>query len=414
MRTLVTLAIFLVVGFIGSRGYVSRATHRLPLTGLFASGLEFLLLGAIAGPHALDLISQNVINDLEPMVYLALGWIGLLFGIEMAFDQVRQVSRSLFRFLFVDTVASLVFFSAAMFFLVDFAFPGMALNDRIVWSVLLGITASFSSPTIVALATQRLPSRGPLTNTMRIASALSPLFPLIAFGLLFMLVHPRFFAFEGIGSGLLWWVFVNAGGLVLGMLMVLFTHEKATDDEMLLVILGTVFIVGGVCYFLQISALYTGMVMGVVVGNLSRRRDQIFRELHYVEKPIFFGFLIVVGAMAAPPDGRTLLLVVAYVVLRWGMKHQVTGAVAVAGLPDLRQYGRRVGLVLSGQGMMAVAIVLDANLASTDYELSGVLTVVALAVVINDTVGYLLARRTLIASGEASPRAPGRKQGGAG
>ena len=413
MRTLVTLAIFLVVGFIGSRGYVSRVTHRLPLTGLFASGLEFLILGAVAGPHGLNLISQGVLDDLEPMLYLALGWIGLLFGIEMVFDQVRQISRTIFRFLFVDTVVSLIFFSLVMFFLVDVAFPGMALNDRIVWSVLLGITASFSSPTIVALVTQRLPSRGPLTSTMRIASALSPLFPLIMFGLLFMLVHPRFFAFAGVGSGLLWWVFVNAGGVVLGLVMVLFTHEKASDNEMLLVVLGTVFIVGGVCYFLQFSALYTGMVMGVVVANLARRRDQIFRELHHVEKPIFFGFLIIVGAVAAPPDVRTLLRVIVYVLLRWGMKYQLTGAMAVAGLPDLRQYGRRAGLVLSGQGMMAVAVVLDANLASTDYELSGVLTVVALAVVINDTVGFFLARRTLIASGEVSPRAAGRNRGGA-
>ena len=412
MRTLITLAIFLVVGFIGSRGFVSRATHRLPLTGLFASGLEFLLLGAAAGPHGLDLISQNVINDLEPMVYLALGWIGLLFGIEMAVDQVRQISRNIFRFLFVDAVASLVFFSLAMFFIVDLIFPELATKDRILWSVLLGITASFSSPTIVALATQRLPSRGPLTNTMRIAGALSPLFPLVAFGLFFMLVHPRFFAFEGVGYGLLWWLFVNAGGLVLGLVMVLFTHEKAKDDEMLLVVLGTVLIVGGVCYFLQFSALYTGLVMGVVVGNLSRRHDQIFRELHHVEKPIFFGFLIIVGAVAAPPDLRTLLLVTVYVLLRWGMKYQLTGAMVVAGLPDLRRYGRRAGLVLSGQGMMAVAIVLDANFASTDYELSRVLTVVALAVVVNDTVGYLIARRTLIASGEVSPRAAARHRGG--
>lgn len=414
MRTLVTLAIFLVVGFIGSRGFVSRATHRLPLTGLFASGLEFLLLGAVAGPHGLNLISHNVIVDLEPMVYLALGWIGLLFGIEMAVDEVRQISRSIFRFLFVDTVASLVFFSTAMFFAVELILPGMAMDDRVVWAVLLGITASFSSPTIVALATQRLPSRGPLTSTMRIAGALSPLFPLIAFGLLFMLVHPRFFTFGGLGSGMLWWLLLNAGSVVLGLVMVLFTEEKATDDEMLLVILGTVFIVGGFCYFLQFSALYTGMVMGVVGANLSRRRDQVFRELSYVEKPIFFGFLIIVGAMAAPPDARSLLLALLYVILRWGMKHQLTGSVAVAGLPDLKPFGRRSGLVLSGQGMMAVAVVLDANLASTDFELSGVLTVVALAVVINDTVGYLLARRTLIAAGEAAPRGAGQRRGGGG
>ena len=403
MRTILTLAVFLVVGFIGSKGFVARATHRLPLTGLFASGIEFFLLGILAGPGAFNLITAEVITDLEPIVYLALGWIGLLFGIELSWDSVKHISRSIFRFLFVDAAASLTVFSLIMFFVTRSLWPHLDMRDWMIAAIVCGITASVSSPMVVALATQRLPSRGPLTNTIRIASAVSPLFPLIAFGALFMVIHPRFFSFEGFGWGLLWWLFLNVVGVVMGFVMVLFTQERSSDNEMLLLILGTVFLVGGTGYFLQFSSLYTAMIMGLIVGNFSRRRDQIFRELHRVEKTLYLGFLLIVGTMSVLPDLSTIIIIVVYVVFRLLMKFLLTGFVATQGLPDIRKYGRRVGLTLTGQGVMAMAIALECRLASTEFALQSVLTVVAFAVLINDVVGYLLARRTLILCGEASP-----------
>lgn len=401
MRTILTLAIFLVIGFIGSKGFVARSTHRLPLTGLLASGMEFFLLGLLAGPGAFNLITTEVIADLEPIIYLTLGWIGLLFGIELSWDSVRHISRSIFRFLFVDAAAALTLFSLVMFFVIRALWPQLNTSDWAVAAIVFGITASVSSPMVVALATQRLPSRGPLTNTIRIASSISALFPLVAFGVLFMVIHPRFFSFEGLGWGLLWWLFVNVVGVVMGFIMVLFTQERSSDNEMLLLILGTVFLIGGTGYYLELSPLYTAMIMGLVVGNFSRRRDQIFRELHRVEKTLYLGFLVIAGTMVVLPGLSTVAVIAVYVVLRLLMKYLLTGFVATHGLPDIRQYGRRVGLTLTGQGAMAMAIALECHLASSEFALQSVLTVVAIAVFINDIVGYLLTRRTLILCGEA-------------
>jgi hypothetical protein len=405
VRTIITLALFLVVGFVGSRGFVKRATHRLPLANLFATGMEFFLLGILLGPGGLGLVTSRVLFDLEPIIYLTMGWIGLLFGIDLSWDHVSKISRSVFRFLLVDSIAFILVFSAASYFVIGWAWPGLSPRELAVGALLFGITASVGSPTVIALVAQRLPARGSVTSTMKVAGALSSLFPLVAFGLLFMVVHP-----EGIGHGALYWLFINAVGLVTGFLMVLFTWERSSDDEMLLLIVGTVLLIGGVCYYLEVSSLYTAMVMGFVVGNFSRKREQIFRELHRIEKPLFLGFLMFIGASVRVNDTVPLVIVtVAYILLRLAMRHAVTGAAVVASFPDLKEHGRKTGLVLAGQGVMAMAIALDCWLASRNSMLTDVLastlTVIAIAVFVNDLVGFALTRRVLEVVGEVrSPR----------
>jgi Kef-type K+ transport system membrane component KefB len=335
-------------------------------------------------------------------VYLTLGWIGLMFGVELSWEQVRKISRAVFRFLLVETMAFVVVFSALAYPIIAWAWPGLSGFERGITAALFGITAAVSSPTVIAVVTQRLPSRGELTNTMRVAGALSALFPLVAFGLLFMLLHPRFLEVESVGNGLLWWLFMNLVGLVLGFLMVLFTWERTSDNETLLLITGAVFLIGGVCYFLDLSSLYTAMVGGIVVGNFSRKREQIFRELHRIEKTLFFGFLVVIGTMVDLSRPLTVLIVVAmYVAVRFVMKFSVTGTAVVANCPGLRRHGRKAGLALSGQGVMAMAIALECTLASSEQALSWALTVVAVAVFINDLLGFAIVRRLMIASGEA-------------
>jgi Kef-type K+ transport system membrane component KefB len=407
MRTIITLALFLIVGFVGSRGLVSRATHRLPLTGLFATGMEYFLLGILFGPRGLHLITRDVLVDLEPIVYLSLGWVGLLFGIEMSWTQMRKVSRLVYRLLLVDVAAFVVVFSSAAFFVIGWAWPALSPSERLLSAFLFGITAAVSSPTVIAVVAQRLPARGPATNAVKVAGALSALFPLIAFGFLFVDVA----GMGALGQGALWWLFVNAVGLVLGFLMVLFTWGRTSDNEMLLLIVGTVLLIGGLCYLLQLSSLYIAMIMGFVVGNFSRKRDQVFRELHHIEKTMFVVFLVIVGAMVDFGRYTTVgVVTAAYVALRLLMKYAVTGT-AAATCPDLREHGRRMGLAFSGQGVLAMAIALDFSLATRHSALSPTLTVVALAVLVNDVAGYAITRRVLRSTGEVVATRAGRGRG---
>lgn len=398
MRTLVALALFLLIGFIGARGYVRRATHRLPFARFFATGTEFLVLGVILGPHGLGLIDKAVIADIEPVVYLALGWIGMLVGIELSAGHLAQISRRVFRFLAVDALLITALFSTISFLLLKVLRPEWAPRDAAVVATIFGITASVASPAVIAIAAGRVRARGPFVNTMKITGSLSALFPLLAFGILFIAVHPRFFDISGIGYGALWWLSINVIGLTLGFLMVLFTQERASDNEMLLVIMGTLMLVGGLSYYLDLSALYTATVMGAVVGNFSKRRDQVFRELHVVEKTLFVGLLVIVGVSISVPGRAAILAILAYVAVRLLLRLLVTGRVMQALLPEAAPVGWRAGLALSGQSVIAVAIGLDFLLASNEIErpaLQFSLTVVALVMILTEALGLPLTRIAL-------------------
>jgi len=144
------------------------------------------------------------------------------------------------------------------------------------------------------------------------------------------------------------------------------------------------------------------MIMGVVVGNFSRKRDQVFRELNRIEKALFLSFLVIAGAMLDPSGNGAALAAVtaAYVVLRLAMKYAVTGTAMTLVSTPMGAAGRRVGLALSGQGVMAIAIATDSALASHGTPVT--LAVVALAVLVNDAFGFFITRRVLTAAGEAA------------
>ena len=139
MRSIVTLFVFLIVGYLGSRRFVSRAMRRYPWNGLLVTGVEFLLLGVILGPRAAGLITREVMADLEPVIYLTLGSIGLLVGIEASWGQVRKTSTAIVRILAQDTAVFLVVVTPLAFLAFTRLFPGAPVTERVLFAAVLAV-----------------------------------------------------------------------------------------------------------------------------------------------------------------------------------------------------------------------------------------------------------------------------------
>jgi hypothetical protein len=140
--------------------------------------------------------------------------------------------------------------------------------------------------------------------------------------------------------------------------------------------------------------------MGFVVGNFSRKRDQIFRELHMIEKILFVAFLILVGASLEINGLGVFVVAAVYVALRLLLKFAATGGAFESRFPHLYPRPRRSGLVFTAQGGIALAIAMDCWLAS-ESEIAGfALAVVAVAVVVNDVAAVAMTRRILMGAGE--------------
>jgi hypothetical protein len=400
MKTPLTLALFLIIGFIGSRGFISKTRDRLPLTGLFITGMEFFLVGMLLGPHVLGIISDEVLHEIKPVIYLALGWAGLLFGLELNRKELGKVSGAIYRFLILDVSLLAPVFFLGGWFLLPRVLPGLAREERVFAAAVAALTAAVDSPAMVAIRAQRLPSRGRFTRTARLTSALGAVFPLLLFGLVYTIGQPAHFGRTGLPAGLLWWLFANAAGVMLGFVTVLFTSERCSDNERTLLIMGTVLLVGGLCYYFTFSALYIAMIMGVVVGNLSKRRQAIFHHLHQFEKTLYVALLIIIGATVVSSGVAVFYLTAAYVCLRLLLR--LLGSSALFGWtqPEFRGMGAVGGLVLTAQGAIALAMALEYKMSAGGPFTDPVFTAVVLAVVVNEVLAYGLIGRAFRASGE--------------
>ena len=414
MQTILALVLFLVIGFIGSRGWVSRVRIGSPLSDLFITGIEFFFIGIILGPNLLNIISPGVLQELKPLVYLALGWAGLLFGIQLSWVDLKRVSRAVFKMIAVDATLFIMAFTVIFSLLLALFFPRLSFAETLYSGIIFAITASISSPTIIAVLARSIPSRGRFTSTIKVIASLNPLVPLLVFGIFFIMTHPSFIGRLGFGGGALWWIFANALGIILGFVMVLLTTQKCSEDERLLLIMGVVMLVGGVCFFLKLSSLYTAMMMGIVVANFSPRREHIFRQLLQLEKTIFIVFLVLVGAMISLRGPLLLVLLACYIALRLLLKLFLSKRVLLACFPDFSGTGRFSGMVLVGQGGMALALVLDYWMSGRGIFVDTLTATVVLAVVCNEIAGVFLTRVGLQASGETVPdktAKPGGREG---
>ena len=91
MHPVLALALVILAGIGVTR--LSRPSFRHPklLDDLVATGVPFLLLGLLLGP-GLGVVDAAGLRMLQPLVALALGWIGALFGARLEWRMVRRIS----------------------------------------------------------------------------------------------------------------------------------------------------------------------------------------------------------------------------------------------------------------------------------------------------------------------------------
>ncbi|HEV8381632.1 MAG TPA: hypothetical protein VGJ80_00980 [Gemmatimonadales bacterium] len=91
MHPVLALALVIIAGIGVTR--VSRPSFRQPvlLRDLLRTGVPFLLLGLLLGP-GLGVFDAAGLRALQPLVALAIGWTGALFGARLEWRMVRRIS----------------------------------------------------------------------------------------------------------------------------------------------------------------------------------------------------------------------------------------------------------------------------------------------------------------------------------
>jgi len=388
--------LLLIAAAIAAAGIVRwKKALPAPLRALIYTYSEFVVLGFAIGPHGLGLINDEVLGSLDPFLHLSLGGVGLIYGAQFKFAQLKRFKPEMFKLAFFQAAFTFVF-CAAVFFAFSLAL-GFGPGDAVFLATALGVIASVSAPHIIAQLIQEQQTRGENAHLLQFVTALDGMFGIV---LLALLIGDRP-ALTGriLFDAPIWLAFSALIGFSCGLVFQWLTEGRASREEMLLYLAGLVIFGSGVAATLHLSPLFVNIVFGLTVANISRRVEEIFARMGRIERPLFIVLLILVGARWQFTGIWVAPFIFAYLLFRflgkWGG--------CLLGGRLFRLYfepAGNLGLGLMAQGGLALAMLINLALIESNGLLPLVETVVIISIAANEFLSPPLIRYVLARSGE--------------
>ncbi len=292
MTVTLELVAILVLGYLGTHFVARRVRQRFHIV----SGIEFLVLGVLVGPHVAGVLRPDDLDQLQPVISVALGALGLVLGLRFRFARlIAQHGDSLFLAFFAVTTTVVLVSGGATFLTLKLYHPSQ-------WPVALpaavafGILAAVSGPATVASIRTELGGGGRLAGILETAAQLSHVITTVLFGLVFCAFHLGETTLARPLTAVEWMVANLGFGILLGLLFFLFLGRERDEDRILLAILGIVLFASGTAYYLHLSPLFITLALGVMLSSTSTGTDAIESVLRTLEGPLMVVILVVAGA----------------------------------------------------------------------------------------------------------------------
>lgn len=362
MSALVAVLSLALVALLGARFGFRREGAPRGLRLFLASGSHYLLIGFLLGPAAAGLLTPEILAGLSPLVALGLGWVGLLFGLQL--DRGSLERFGLVEHLAAAAQAALAFAVLAVggWLLLRLTGTGGALG----WTLVGAAAAAgcVSTPTGLAILTDRTVAGGAHFRLLSLATSLDAGIGFLALAAVLAVFHPPSLLADVALAPARWLGLTVLLGVFFGWFFVALTREHTDAEEFVLFLIGLALLAAGSHAYFSVSALLGCAVTGAVVANAGPARSRAYEVLSSWEQPVHVVFLVISGALLRFTGWELIPLVGAYVVLR-AIGKMAGGWVAARALPEPRA---DFGTGLLAQGGLSVAMAVSVHqLASHAY-----------------------------------------------
>ena len=380
--------------------------QRLQRRFLVLSGSEYMLLGLLLGPAVTRVVSD--VNPILPIIALTAGWIGLLRGMELQANTIRDRPEgtlrivALHQFFAGGAVGGLFYWlltsGLADAFLSREGLADLPWAEAAVCAFALACAAASDSSKPFDVLQKRYKLEGSFASDLRRATRLGDVQVMLIFSLLFAVFHPP--PGETSGTDFEWmteWAALElAIGVGLGLLFTPFLGGNESSNGRFLALVGIITFASGSAYFLQLSPLGVNVILGVVLVNIARTGKQMHQTLATTELPMTIVLSVLAGALWSPPPLETTAVVLAgFIVVRLVAKGLASRILAWS-MTGMRKDLYR-GLLAHGDVTVAMAVsfqvVFDGPLVDVTY------TVILLSVVVHDLFAPRLLRSLLVDAG---------------
>jgi hypothetical protein len=372
-----------------------------------ASGAGVVLLGFVAGPSVLRLVSLDSLDLFVPLAQVGVGWLamdtGLVFG--RVLGRRMRPSSALWGVALAVVCAAGV--AGAMALVLAFAprISPLGLTRREHWALLLGTGAALAETTrsVFRWAARRCNAKGPLFERLADLAAGDDVVP-VAMSAVAIALLPLKSAFGSIpvaagavAQPLFGWLLGAAAALMLG--------RKFRLNVFRGVLLGVTLIAIGFTVRLELSLLAVPFGLGLGLASVSRHRARV-RRAAVSERYILLPVLFLAGAMTSI-DGVVPWLAAVAVAARLSMK-ALAGMGLWAAWREARPAGPLLGTGLVSSGALSISVGMSFALLFPGVVGGTILAASTLGVVAGELIGPASLRRTLERVGEAqdAPEAP--------
>ncbi|MBW2525404.1 MAG: hypothetical protein JRI23_14555 [Deltaproteobacteria bacterium] len=358
LRVVLGVTLLLIVALVGYRRTFTGL--RLPRGAriILLTGTEFILVGVALGSSMLDVLDEETIRRLTPLFSLALGYVGLIYGIQLERDKIRRFPPRYLVATVVQSVVTFVVILVPSFWVFDLFESG---GGSTVWlaALVLAAAGANTGQTTLALLVRELRVRGSqFLYLLRYIDSLDAIVGVTAIGVAFAMAHPSG-PVPLVGAPALQWFVLSALlGVALGLLLHLVTQYHCTEEELVVFGLGMVLFAGGIATYLKLSPLFVNMMLGITMANLPGAHDRLFNLLIRLEKPFYLLLLILAGAIWHVGSLTIVGFASVYLLLRMAGK-ALGGYLASHIVTPEVNAPRTMGFALTSLGGVAIAIVLS-------------------------------------------------------
>lgn len=362
----------LVIAGVLSGHFIRRLRWAPSITG-------YILVGLVLGPHALNLVTAEMLDAAKVFIDVAIGLILYQLGLSLDIGSVSRRGELLLASL-TESGLTFALVSGAMFLF------GLSLPV----ALLVGAIAISASPAVLVHVAREVRAQGPATEAARVLVALNNVISFLAYSAVLPLVHQVNEAPWQVA--IFHPVYRLLGSLLLGVVMAVATVHigrwiSKEQEYRLALVVGAVILALGLARALHCSALFTLLVLGIVV----RSYDRTDQRLHAVEigpptEILYIVMFVAAGAILKLDSLSSVgLAALALVLLRglakWGAVSLILRRSGIAA-----PVAQATGLLLLP--MASLAIGLATRTAQLFPELAATASAIVLgAVAVLETIG---------------------------
>ncbi len=404
MIAILQLLAVLGLGYLGTHYVAERLRARFHVV----TGIEFVVLGVLVGPHVTGVMTPEVLSQLGPVISLAVGAVGLVLGLEFRFARLLSAKREALELSFFGVLATGTIVGGLAVAWARLTLPAGAFAVALPAAVALGAIAAVSAPGPIGTVHRRLEGQSRLARILESSAGFDQLLATVGFGLVFCIFH--------VGQTVdlrpltaTEWVAVSVGvGVVLGVLFFLFLGREQDPDRLLLALMGIILFSSGSAYYLNLSPLFVNLVLGAMLANTSRHAVKLREVMDPIERPITVVILVTAGAawnLAAL--GNPLVLGLLVICLIGRPVGKMLGGALTFRYGEQRPYVTPwMGMGSLAHGGLAVAMAVNFREVYSGVMADGLFSAVLVSVLIWEVLAPARIRRALIDSEPAlAPRA---------